>query len=265
MTEVLLKQITEITNEIKNIHGDDYGEQYCNVAINLISKNHSNIKDYQILIEAAYSLIDSDYKDKLIFNLQKRLKEQESRITHLEKDNKYLKEQNKTLKERVIKLEIDNKEFKELKEENKILKKEIKELKDDKQKFDALVKLHECNALVNKEFKKLYRIKFNKNKYDNNIPNIGDFINDQPTEDDEDNYKFWNEFNKKYPQSDNANFRIIYQKIANDISYSWAHTNVIKLNKTDFDKLIELIYPEEYNTNKELYNEYRDWLFMFPA
>ena len=87
MTEVLLKQITEITNEIKNIHGDDYGEQYCNVAINLISKNHSNINDYQILIEAAYSLIDSDYKDKLIFNLQKRLKEHESRITHLEKDN----------------------------------------------------------------------------------------------------------------------------------------------------------------------------------
>ena len=88
---------------------------------------------------------------------------------------KELKEENKTLKERIIKLEIDNKE---LKEENKILKKEIKELKDDKQKFDALVKLHECNALVNKEFKKLYRIKFNKNKYDNNIPNICDFIND---------------------------------------------------------------------------------------
>ena len=73
MTEVLLKQITEITNEIKNIHGDEYGEQYCNVAINLISKNLTNINEYQILIEAAYSLIDSDYKDKLIFNLQKKL------------------------------------------------------------------------------------------------------------------------------------------------------------------------------------------------
>ena len=73
---------------------------------------------------------------------------------------KELKEENKTFKEQIIKLEIDNKE---LKEENKILKREIKELKDDKQKFDALVKLYECNALVNKEFKKLYRIKFNKN------------------------------------------------------------------------------------------------------
>ena len=254
MTEVLLKQITEITNEIKNIHGDDYGEQYCNVAINLISKNHSNINDYQILIEAAYSLIDSDYKDKLILNLQKRLKEQESRITHLEKDNKDLKEQNKMLKERVIKLEDNNDK----------LTKQITILEQNKQKFDALVKLHECNALVNKEFKKLYRIKFNKNKYDNNIPNIGDFINDPPTEDDVDNYKFWNEFNQKYPQSDNANFRLIYQKIANDRADSGAHINVRKLNKTDFDKLVEFVYPEEYNANKELYNEYRNWLFKFP-
>jgi len=118
---------------------------------------------------------------------------------------------------------------------------------------------------VNKEFKRLYRIKFNRTKYDNNIPNIGDFINDPPTEDDEDNYKFWNEFNQKYPQSDNANFRLIYQKIVNDRADSGAHVNVRKLNKTDFDKLIELVYPEEYNTNRELYNEYRDWLFMFPA
>ena len=248
MTEILLKQITQITDEIKNIHGDDYGEQYCNVAINLISKNPSNINEYQILIEAAHSLIDSDYKDKLIFNLQKKIKEQDSRILNLEKETKDLKQDNVVLKNN-----------------NDKLTKKINKLEDDKQKFDALVKLHECNALVNKEFKKLYRIKFNKNKYDNNIPNIGDFINDPPTEDDEDNYKFWKEFNNKYPQSDDANFRLIYQKIANDRADSGAHVNVRKLNKTDFDKLIELVYPEEYNTNKQLYNEYRDWLFMFPA
>ena len=152
-----------------------------------------------------------------------------------------------------------------MEDNNDKLTKQITILEQNKQKFDALVKLHECNALVNKEFKKLYRIKFNKNKYDNNIPNIGDFINDPPTEDDEDNYKFWKEFNNKYPQSDDANFRLIYQKIVNDRADSGAHINVRKLNKIDFDKLIELVYPEEYNTNKELYNEYRDWLFMFPV
>ena len=187
MTEILLKQITQITDEIKNIHGDDYGEQYCNVAINLISKNQSNINEYQILIEAAYSLIDSDYKNKLILNLQKRLKEQDGRITFLEKENKELKENNKIIKDKVIKLENNN---------DKLIK-QINILEQNKQKFDALVKLHECNALVNKEFKQLYRIKFNKSKYDNNIPNIGDFIRDPPTKDDEEQYIFWKEFNVK--------------------------------------------------------------------
>ena len=246
MSTELPQQIKNINHEVKYKYGDIYAEQV-NEIINDVYRN-LNIKTTIGLVDFVGYIINDDYK--------------QPQINALKKDVKTLQEENKVLKERVIKLEIDNKESKE---ENKILKKEIKELKDDKQKFDALVKLHECNALVNKEFKRLYRIKFNRTKYDNNIPNIGDFINDPPTEDDEDNYKFWNEFNKKYPQSDNANFRIIYQKIANDRAYSGAHTNVRKLNKTDFDKLIELIYPEEYNTNKELYNEYRDWLFMFPA
>ena len=246
MTTELPQQIKNINHEVKYKYGDIYAEQV-NEVINDVYHN-LNIKTTIGLVDFVEYIINDDYK--------------QPQINALKKDVKTLQEENKVLKERVIKLEIDNKE---LKEENKILKKEIKELKDDKQKFDALVKLHECNALVNKEFKKLYRIKFNKNKYDNNIPNIGDFINDPPTEDDEDNYKFWNDFNTKYPQSDDVNFRLIYQKIANDRSDSGAHVNVRKLNKTDFDKLIELVYPEEYKLNKDLYNEYRDWLFMFPA
>lgn len=253
MTTELPQQIKNINHEVKYKYGDIYAEQV-NEVINDVYHN-LNIKTTIGLVDFVEYIINDDYKQPQINALKKDVKT-------LQEENKLLKEENKTLKERVIKLEIDNKE---LKEENKILKKEIKELKDDKQKFDALVKLHECNALVNKEFKRLYRIKFNKNKYDNNIPNIGDFINDPPTEDDKDNYKFWNEFNQKYPQSDNANFRLIYQKIVNDRADSGAHVNVRKLNKTDFDKLIELVYPEEYNTNRELYNEYRDWLFMFPA
>ena len=64
---------------------------------------------------------------------------------------------------------------------------------------------------------------------------------------------------------DNINFRTIYQKIANDRSDCGAHVNVNKLNKTDFDKLIEIVYPNEYNLNKKTYEEYRDWLFMFPV
>ena len=251
MTTELLRQITEISKEIKNIHGDEYGEQYCNVAINLLNKNPSNINEYQILIEAAHSLIDSDYKDKLIFNLQKKVKEQDIRILNLEKDNKILKEDNAKKDIKINKLE-----------------KEIKVLTDDKQQFDALVKLHECNALVNKEFKRLYRIKFNKKRYDNNVPNIGDFIMNPPDPNEPlevDDYNFWIEFNSKYPNSDNINFRTIYQKIANDRSDYGAHINVNKLSKKEFDNLIETVYPIEYNLNKKTYEEYRDWLFMFPV
>jgi hypothetical protein len=250
MTTELLRQITEISKEIKNIHGDDYGEQYCNVAINLLNKNQSNINEYQILIEAAHSLIDSDYKDKLIFNLQKKVKEQDIRILNLEKDNKILKEDNAKKDIKINKLE-----------------KEIKVLKDDKEQFDALVKLNECNALVNKEFKRLYKIKFNKKRYDNNVPNIGDFIMNPPDPNEPlevDDYNFWIEFNNKYPNSDNIDFRTIYQKIANDRSDYGAHVNVNKLSKKEFDNLIEIVYPNEYNLNKKTYEEYRDRLFMFP-
>jgi len=245
MTE-LSQQIMNITDEIKYKYGDDYAEQV-NEAMNDVH-NNLNVKTTHILVDFVELVINNDYS--------------QPQINALKKDVKELKEENKTLKEEIKVLKQDNVI---LKNNNDKLTKKINKLEDDKQKFDALVKLHECNTLVNKEFKKLYRIKFNKNKYDNNIPNIGDFINDPPTEDDEDNYKFWKEFNNKYPQSDDANFRLIYQKIANDRADSGAHVNVGKLNKTDFDKLIELVYPEEYNTNKELYNEYRDWVFMFPA
>ena len=254
MTTEIVKQIMDITNEIKIINGDDYGEQFCTNALKLLSTNSKMFNEYQILIEAIHTLIDSDYKDKLIYDLQKKVKEHNIRIVLLEDDNN----------KKDIKINRLEQENKELKMEIKELKSEIKILKDDKQKFDALVKLNECNALVNKEFKRLYRLKFSKSKYDNNVPNIGDFIRDPPTENDGGDYEFWKEFNLKYPQSDDPNFRSIYQQIAIDRVHSGAHVNVRKLDKTEFDRLIEIAYPEEYNANKELYEEYRNWLFMFP-
>ena len=171
----LLRQIIEISNEIKNIYGNEYGEQYSNVAIKLLNHNPNNMNEYHILIEATYSLIDSDYKDKLIISLQKKIKEQEIRILKLEKDNEILKKDNEILK-------IDNKS----------LNNKIEILERDKQRFDALVKLHDCNQLVNIAFKKEYKRYFNKGKFDY-VPNIGDFINDPPEKED-DTYDFWIKF-----------------------------------------------------------------------
>ena len=101
MTTETIKQITEISTELKNLHGDDYGEQFCNRALYLITNNTVNKTDYQIIFEAVYTLIDSDYKDRLIFNLQKKIKEQDARI-------KYLEEGNKTLKQEIKELKIEN-------------------------------------------------------------------------------------------------------------------------------------------------------------
>ena len=39
MTTEILNQLTHITNEIKEIYGEDYSNQYCNVALNLINEH----------------------------------------------------------------------------------------------------------------------------------------------------------------------------------------------------------------------------------
>ena len=175
MTELLLKQITQITDEIKNIHGDDYGEQYCNVAINLISKNHSNINEYQILIEAAHSLIDSDYKDKLIFNLQKKIKEQDLRILNLEKETKDLKQDIVVLKQNNIVLKNNNDKL--TKQVNKLMRNH----------YNLVL----WQAYKNVEYYIIQKVTgYNKDKMENTNTNLTEFINNP------DNNKYVNDINK---------------------------------------------------------------------
>ena len=88
--------------------------------------------------------------------------------------------------------EILKKDNEILKIDNKSLNNKIEILERDKQRFDALVKLHDCNQLVNIAFKKEYKRYFNKGKFDY-VPNIGDFINDPPEKED-DTYDFWIKF-----------------------------------------------------------------------
>lgn len=252
----LEKQINNIHHNITKLYDETYGNQIIQT-INYI-KDGINIEHTHIMVDFIETIIDDDYKQNQINDMKKDInklkidnKAKDIKITGLEKDNIKLKEDNIKLNKQIViltdkinKLESDN---------NK--------LRTDNSKFNALVKLHELNALVNNEFKNLYKKKFKKGKYDY-IPNIGDFINNPPTEDDTDDYEFWMEFNNKYPRSNDVEFRNIYRQIADDRSINGAH---IILNKDDFDILIETVYEEEYNNNKQLYNDYRDWLFMFPA
>ena len=110
MTTEILKKITEISNELKNLHGDDYGEQFCNRALFLITNNSSYKSDYQIIFEAVHTLIDNDNKDRIISTLQAKLKKLEQEVKALREENKakdnVIAEQNA----RIIKLEEDNKQ-----------------------------------------------------------------------------------------------------------------------------------------------------------
>lgn len=242
----------ELETQINNIHHnitEQYDENYSNQIIQSIYniKDIADINDIHNIVDIIESAVNDDHKQLQINNLQKNV-------------NK-LKTDNKVKDVRIKELEIDNIK---LKDQVITLTNKVNELENDKNKFNALVKLNELNALVNKEFKNLYKKKFKKGRGDY-IPNIGDYINEPPTEDEKDEYEFWLEFNSLYPGSNDMNFRNIYHQIANDRACSGAHINVKKLNKEDFNNLIEVAYPEEYNKNKELYNAYRDWLFMFPA
>ena len=78
-------------------------------------------------------------------------------------------------------------------------------------------------------------------------------------------YDFWLEFNNKYPRSNDSQFREIYRDIASDRADKGAHINVSRLTLAEYDELIKITYPDNYINNKELYDAYRDWVFMFPA
>ena len=242
-----MHRIENTTDNLKLLLSDDHGEQYYNAFTSILNGAFGkSYEELNVINETINTLIDDDYKNKLIKNIKKDSDELKQRVTRLETDNEKLIQDN-------------------INKENTIaqLKNEITILKDDKNKFNALVKLHECNALVNKEFRKKYMEYFKKGRGDY-VPNIGDYIGEPPTENDSD-YDFWNSFISRYPQSNDPNFRNIYQQISRDRADNGAHVSVRNLTKSEYDELIQFVYPNEYKTNKQLYDDYRDWLFTFPA
>jgi len=233
MTEILLKQITQITDEIKNIHGDDYGEQYCNVAINLISKNPSNINEYQILIEAAHSLIDSDYKDKLIFNLQKKIKEQDSRILNLEKETKDLKQDIVVLKQDNIVLKNNNDKL--TKHINKLMRNH----------YNLVL----WQAYKNVEYYIIQKITgFDKDTMEKINTNLTEFINNP------NNNKYINDINKFITKFNINNYSSCLGRLSRN-RITEAHPNPIELD--DLEDACEDM-KNVYTGIEELYKNYKE-------
>lgn len=182
-------------------------------------------------------------------------------ITQREKTIDELKKENEMLKNILDELKKQNEE---LKEKNEDMSKKINQLINKNELFEALSKLNDCDKLANDTFKNEYRKYFKLSKYNNNVPNIGQFIDDPPNQNTEkDEYDFWNLFCKNYPNSNNKEFREIYKKISYERIQHGAHYDINKINETEFNKLMEIALPDIYKNNKKLCDDYRIWLYQF--
>jgi len=156
----------------------------------------------------------------------------------------------------------------DLREKNSILEIKIKELEKNnktknKNRVDPYIKLQEYNANVNKVFRIEYRKYFNKKRGDY-IPNIDDFINDPPTDQYDPEYAFWDDFLIMYPNSDNPDFRNIYRIINNKRTLNGEYYDISIMDTVEFDNLMKLVF-NDYETNIQLYENYRNWLFLFTT
>jgi hypothetical protein len=119
MSIEIKQQIIEVAKELTNLYGDDYGEQYSKIANNVLQLSTDTNNQYILLIEASYALIDSDYKDKIILYLQKKVKEQDAKI----------KEQDAKIKEQDAKIDNLTKKLNNA-EQNQLYKKYIISIQD---------------------------------------------------------------------------------------------------------------------------------------
>lgn len=233
MTTEILKQITEISNELKNLHGNDYGEQFCNRALFLITNNSTYKSDYQIIFEAVHTLIDNDYKDRLIFNLQKKIKEQEIRITKLEEDNR----QKDT---RITKLEEDNKQ---LKEDNRQINKKLN-----------LIMRNQYYIVLSEAIKNIaYYIIQTATRYDNNKMknidlNLDEFINNS------ENTQYKLEIEKLMEKFEISKYNASISKIINKRNRI-SHPNPVEMEELQ-DACNE--FKKKYPGIDELYNHYQE-------
>ena len=229
----LINQITHITKEIEEIYGEDYSKQYFNASIILVGKLNNDYNEYEVVVDTLKNLVDNEYKQKQINDLQKNIKD-------LEKEVKNLKEVNKQKDIRLTNLEIENKE---LKENNKKIN----------NKLNILMKNH-YNLVLWQAYKNLeyYIIQkvtnFNDNTMDSLNTNLNEFIKDP------DNNKYIEDLNNLIIKFKIDKYKNSLGKLTKN-RLREAHPNPIELDE------LELACEEMkcvYNGIEELYNNYHE-------
>lgn len=174
---------------------------------------------------------------------------------HIKKQDEHIERQDIAIEE----LKKDNTELKkdnaELKKKNIKMKHKVKKLVTQNDVREALSKLNDCDKLANDTFKREYRQYF-KLKMREVVPNLGEFVCYPPESNNTEEYDFWLYFCKKYPGSDNEEFRYIYRQINHDRVYYGAHFTINDIDKTTFDSLMETAFPDKYTNDKKTCDGY---------
>jgi chromosome segregation ATPase len=270
----LRKEIFRLTNNEQILHS--YITDKDNI-INELREENKQLKDNLESLkkqveknEQEYNALNNKYDKLEIDHKELNNKYDKLEIDHKELNNKYnkLEIDHKELNNKYDKLEIDNKElnnkYSEL--EIKYDKLEIKytDIVNENKIKSALSKLNDCDKLANDKFKEEYRNYFDLDDYDNNIPNLGQFVDKPPLETkNKKKYDFWKDFCKKYPNSDNKEFRKIYLRISKDRVEYGAHYKVHDIDENDFDELMKIALSDIYCKNKKLCDDYKTWLYKF--
>jgi len=238
-------------------------------------KNINNNVQIERTIVQTHSFVPTDEWIRLNNennSLKEKLLIMEGNVRQFQEDIRYhiqtideLRKENEMLKEKLFNFEKSIKELKKdnknLNIENNLLKSKIDNLELYELKRNAVFMLHEFDSISNKKLQSEYRKYFNLSNKNKNIPTLRDFVLKTEMIDENDE-KFWNEFIKKYPNSDNKEFRNVYVKMNKFRMKYDAHPDVTDFTKDDFDKSFYLIFPEIY-TNKELFNSYKNWICQF--
>lgn len=249
------KNKNQLTNlNSNNLNQNNNGQpQPTNIFIAPVLMRQITEEEYQNLKKEN---LDLQTRFLSITNNERLLQETIKNANILTNENDKLREENKILNARI----------KELENKNNELEQKIDYLVNKDKIIEALSKLNDCDKMANDAFKNEYRKYFGKGKYDNNVPNLGQFIENPPNINitaDKDDYDFWEYFCKKYPNSNNNDFRQIYIKISTERVQLGAHYNIHNITENEFNDLMKIALPDLYMNNKKLCDDYRKWLYLF--
>jgi DNA repair exonuclease SbcCD ATPase subunit len=231
---------------------------------------------FMATIDDAFYSIPKSFIDKMQSEkkeLQAKLDEKEKQLQELIKSNTLNQETISKLNKEITDLTAENKKLTDriiaLENEREIDKKRIDNLENESKtnkirnrNFEGLVTLCEISTKINQKFKDAYKNTFNPGRRDC-IPDIGKYVENPPTQNDDD-YKFWEEFKKQFPGTTEPDFRSFYRNLNQRRAKAGAHTDISDptITKEKFEIARKSLFPNETDDEKRILDHSR---FILPS